>query len=282
MPKPGAEALTAELPRTVIAARSSAAIDVRELLAFREVAFFLAWRDIKVRYKQTVIGAAWVLIQPAVTMIVFSVFFGRLVGVPSDGVPYPLWSLAGVMVWQLFTQALTDTSGSLVGNQSLLTKVYFPRLLLPLSAVFSALIDFAVGGTLLIGLLAWYRVSVSANAVYVPVFAVMAVIIALGLGFWLSALNVKYRDVRYTIPFLVQLGLFISPITYPASVVPEPYRLAYGLNPMAGVVEGFRWALLGTPFPSQLLLVSIPATIVLLVAGLVYFKRCERTLADVI
>ncbi|NQU10868.1 ABC transporter permease [bacterium] len=257
----------------------------RDLWAFRELLWILIWRDLKVRYKQTVLGAAWAILQPFLTMVVFSIFFGHLAGldkkVPGD-LPYPVWAFAALLPWQLFAYALTESGNSLVVNRQLITKVYFPRLVIPLSAVLAGLVDFAIAFVFLAGMMAWYGIVPTAAVLTLPLFLLLAVATALAIGLWLSALNVEYRDVRYTIPFLTQFWLFLTPIAYPSSLIPEALRPVYGLNPMAGVVEGFRWALLGTPAPGSLLWVSVGVVVLLLVGGLAYFRRMERNFADVI
>lgn len=208
--------------------------------------FFLSWRDISVRYKQTVLGAAWAIIQPFSTMIVFSLFFGRLAQIPSDGVPYPVFSYAALLPWQYFATAMTISSNSLVGSSNLLSKVYFPRLVIPLASVLPPAIDFAIAFLVLVGMMFYYGITLIWNLLWLPAFLLLALVTALGVGLWLSAMNVQYRDIRYALPFLVQFWMFISPVVYPSSMVPEPWRALYGINPMAGVIEGFRWALLGT------------------------------------
>lgn len=264
-------------------ARGLLKINLKELWDYRELLYFLTWRDIKVRYKQTVLGAAWAILQPLLTMVVFTVFFGKLGKIPSDGLPYPIFSYCALLPWQLFAKALTDSSNSLVANQRLITKVYFPRLVIPISAVLSGLVDFAIAFVVLLGLMAYYRIYPGFEVVFLPLLMAMAIATALAVGLWLSALNVKYRDVRHTIPFLVQFWLFATPIAYPSSLVPEKWRLFYGLNPMAGVVEGFRWALLGQSGSfSPLILVSATVVGFLLVSGLIYFRNMEKTFADIV
>jgi len=259
------------------------AINLIELWEYRELLYFLTWRDIKVRYKQTVLGAAWAVIQPFGMMLVFTVFFGRLVGVPSDGLPYPIFAYTALLPWQLFSRALTDASTSLVINERLITKVYFPRLLIPLSAVLASLVDFAIAFVLLLGMMVFYGIVPTGSVLMLPLFVLLALMTALGIGFWLSALNAQYRDVRYTLPFLTQFWLFATPVVYPSSLVPEQWRLLYGLNPMTGVVEGFRWALLGkTGVPDVMLAVSAIAVLATFIGGLYYFSRVEETLADVV
>ncbi|MDB5311160.1 MAG: type transporter [Gemmataceae bacterium] len=259
------------------------AVDLREVWRYRELLFFLSLRDIKLRYKQTALGVAWAVIQPLFTMAVFTVFFGNLGKLPSDGQPYALFVLAALVPWQLFAYALTQSSNSLVAEQRLITKVYFPRLIVPLASVLSGLVDFLVAfGLLLIGM-AVFGVPLSWAVLAVPVFVALAVLTALAVGLWLSALNVQYRDVRFTIPFLTQFWMFLTPVAYPASLVPAAYRPLYGLNPMAGVVEGFRWALLGTAAPDWgLVAVSAGVAVALLTGGVFYFRRMEKTFADVV
>lgn len=256
---------------------------LRELWEARELIGFLIWRDVKLRYKQTVLGAAWAVLQPLLTMIVFSVFFGRLAGVPSDGVPYPVFSFAALVPWTLFAFGLSQATNSVVGSQRLITKVYFPRLVIPLAAVLSGLVDFALSFVVLLALMFAFGLAPTANVVWLPLFVALTFLSALGVGLWLSALNVQYRDVRYAVPFLTQLWFFATPIAYPGSLLDEPWRTIYGINPMAGVVEGFRWALVGTgSAPSGMLVVSVAATLVVLIGGVFYFQRMERTFADVV
>ncbi|HEX8135977.1 MAG TPA: ABC transporter permease [Pyrinomonadaceae bacterium] len=257
---------------------------LRELWDYRELIYFLTWRDIKVRYKQTALGVAWALIQPLFLMLVFSLFFGRLAGIHSDGVPYPVFVYTALLPWQLFAHALSESSNSLVRNERLLTKVYFPRLVIPISSVLGGLVDFLIAFVVLVGMMAYYRIVPGGWAILtVPLFVLLAVLTALGVGLWLSALNVQYRDVRYTTTFLIQLWFFLTPVTYPASLVPGRWRPLYGLNPMAGVVEGFRWALLGrAEAPGALLLASIVAVVAVVAGGLYYFRRMEAIFADVV
>jgi len=254
-----------------------------ELWTYRELLYFLVWRDIKVRYKQTALGAAWVIIQPVLTMVVFTLFFGNLAKVPSDGLPYPIFVYTGLVPWTLFAYSLTESSGSLVSNQNLITKVYFPRLIIPLASVLAGLVDFAISFSVLLLLMLYYGITPTLLVLTVPAFVLLAVLAALSVGIWLSALNVEFRDVRYTIPFLTQIWMFVTPLAYASSLIPERWRLIYGLNPMAGVVEGFRWALLGrTNAPGFLLAASIPVVFLLLVGGVYYFRRMERSFADVV
>jgi lipopolysaccharide transport system permease protein len=260
-----------------------ASIGLKELWDYRELLYFLMWRDIKVRYKQTALGAAWAIIQPFFMMIVFSLFFGRLGKIPSDGIPYPVFVYCALLPWQLFSFALSESSNSLVGNQNLITKVYFPRLVVPISAVLGGLIDFAIAFVILLAMMAYYGIVPGIAIVTLPLFILLAVMTALGVGLWLSALNVQYRDVRYTIGFLTQFWLFATPVAYPSSLIPAKWRALYGLNPMAGVVEGFRWALLGKADPpGALLAVSVGVVILILVGGLYYFRRMEQTFADIV
>ncbi|PIQ82356.1 MAG: phosphate ABC transporter permease [Candidatus Omnitrophica bacterium CG11_big_fil_rev_8_21_14_0_20_64_10] len=253
----------------------------RELWAYRELLGFLVWRDIQVRYKQTALGVFWAVLQPVLAMLVFTVFFGRLAQMPSDGIPYPVFSYTGLLPWQLFIYAVTQSGNSLVANQQLVKKVYFPRLLIPASAVLAGLVDFFIAFVILLGLMGFYGIVPTRAVVTLPLFLALAVGTALAVGFWLSALNVRYRDVRYTIPFLTQFWLFVTPIAYPSTLVPEKWRLLYGLNPMAGVVEGFRWALLGKQGPPDpLIFVSAAVVAVIGVGGLIYFRKMERTFAD--
>jgi len=257
-------------------------IGFRELWEYRELLYFLTLRDIKVRYKQTALGAAWAVIQPFFMMVVFSLFFGRLAGVKSDGIPYPIFTFCALLPWQLFAHALTESSNSLVANERLITKVYFPRLVVPLAATLGGLVDFAVAFVILLAMMLYYGIVPTWAIVTLPAFILLAVLTALAVGLWLSALNVKYRDVRYTINFLIQFWLFATPVAYPSSIVPERWRPLYGLNPMAGVVEGFRWALLGSKPPGAMLAVSVAVVIVLLIGGLYYFRRMEQEFADVV
>lgn len=264
-------------------------LGLREMWSFRELLYFLAWRDVKVRYKQTALGVAWAVLQPLLTTLVFTIFFGRLAQVGSDGLPYPLFSFAGLLPWTFFSQGLLKSSESLVGSANLIKKVYFPRLIVPIAAILPGLVDTGVSFVVLLVLAAFYGVPLSAGLVTLPLFLLLGLVSALGLGMWLSALNVQYRDVRYVVPFFVQLGLFVTPVIYPASrVLPrlEAYGLpawVYGLNPMAGVVEGFRWALFGgRPFPAALVGASVAVSAGLLLLGAYSFRRMERNFADLV
>jgi len=275
---------SAGLPVTIIEpSRGWISLKLKELIEYRDLLFFLAWRDVSVRYKQTVLGAAWAIIQPFFSMVVFSLFFGRLAKIPSDGLPYPIFSYAAMLPWQYFATATTSSSNSLVGSSNLLTKVYFPRLVIPLASVLPAMIDFAIAFVVLLGMMVYYGIAPTWNLLFLPLFLLLALVTALGVGLWLSAMNVQYRDIRYAVPFLVQFWMFASPVTYPSSLVPEPWRALYGINPMASVIEGFRWALLGSATaPGPMTAVSVAAALVLLVSGAYYFRRMEKTFADVV
>ncbi len=258
-------------------------LNLRDLWEYRELLYFLTWRDVKVRYKQTALGAAWAVIQPLFTMLVFSVFFGRLAKVPSDGIPYPVFAYCALLPWNFFAGALDRSGNSLVGSANLITKIYFPRLVIPMSAVLAGLLDFAIAFVVLIGLMLYYGIAPTGAIFLLPLFLLLAIATALAAGLWLSALNVQYRDVRYTIPFLVQFWMYASPVAYSSTLVPERWRALYGLNPMAGVIDGFRWALLGrSDPPGALLAVSVAIIALLLIGGLVYFRRMEQTFADVV
>ena len=263
-------------------ARGWASLDFSELYAYRELLLFLIWRDVKVRYKHTALGGAWAVIQPLLTMVVFSIFFGQLARIPSDGIPYPVFAFAGLLPWQLFAHAITESGNSVVANQNLVSKVYLPRLLIPVAAVMGGLVDFGVAFAVLLALMAWSAIVPGFALIALPAFILLALTAAAGVGLWLSALNVQYRDVRYTLPFLTQLWLFATPVAYPASLVPAEWRWLMGLNPMAGVVEGFRWSLLGGPAPGPLTLVAAAVAALLAVSGLYYFRRMERDFADVL
>lgn len=273
-----------DLPRTTIQARSGwVSVNLSDLWQYRELLFFLAWRDIKVRYKQTALGAAWAVIQPLFTMLLFTLFFGRLAKVPSDGIPYPLFSYTALLPWQLFAYALTESSNSVVANERLITKVYFPRLIVPLASILAGLVDFAIAFVLVLGMMVWYRAVPTWAILTLPLFVLFTIVTALAVGLWLSALNVEYRDVRYTLTFIVQFWLIASPVAYSATLVPAKWRPLYGLNPMAGVIQGFRWALLGkTPAPGAMLWVSVAVVLLVLVGGLYYYRRMEKTFADVV
>jgi lipopolysaccharide transport system permease protein len=263
--------------------RGWAALRLADVWAYRELLYFLIWRDIKVRYKQTVLGAGWAILQPFFTMVIFSIFFGRLAQMPSDGVPYPIFAYAALVPWTFFANGLTQAINSIVGGSSLIKKVYFPRIILPLAAVLAGVVDFLFAFAVLVGMALYYGVLPSWRILTLPCFVAMVVMAALSVALWLSALNVQYRDIRYIAPFIVQVWLFATPIAYPSSLLSEPWRTVYGLNPMVGVVEGFRWALLGTGTgPGPMIVVSSLVCLALLLGGAYYFRRVERTFADVI
>ena len=278
------------VPVTVIEpSRGWVALRLDELWEHRELLYFFVWRDVKVRYKQTALGAAWAVLQPLLTMLIFTIFFGRMAGIGSEGLPYPIFSYAGLLPWTFFSQGLGQASNSLVGSASLLKKVYFPRLIVPLSSVLGGLVDFAVAFVVLIGMMFWYGVKPGPGILLLPLLLLLAAASALGAGLFLSAVNVEFRDVRYVMPFFIQLLLFVTPVIYPASKVTAKLEelglpgWLYGLNPMAGVIQGFRWALLGSGMnPGPLLAVGTAVTVVLLVGGLLYFRRMERTFADIV
>ena len=258
-------------------------LKLRELWEYRELLYFLIWRDVKVRYKQTVLGAAWAIIQPVFTMVVFSVFFGNLANMPSDGIPYPIFSYAALVPWSFFSHGLSQASNSLVGSAGLITKVYFPRLAMPIATVLSGTVDFLLAFIVMLGMILAYGIVPTVNVLWLPLFSLLALATSLGAGLWLSAMNVRFRDVLYAVPFLVQAWMFATPIAYPSSLLEEPWRTVYGINPMAGVVEGFRWALLGTETaPGPIVLVSALVAVGLLVSGAYYFRRMEKTFADVV
>ena len=271
-------------PRLRIApSRGWVSLKLRELWEYRELLYFLVWRDIKVRYKQTALGASWAIIQPFMTMVVFSLFFGHLARMPSDGLPYPIFTFAALVPWAFFANGLNQSSNSLVGSSNLITKVYFPRLIVPLASVFSGIVDFLVAFGVLLGMMLYYGLVPTLNILWLPLYVLLALVTSLGVGLWLSALNVEYRDVRYIIPFITQFWLFATPIAYPSSLLPEPWRTIYGLNPMVGVVEGFRWALLRTnTAPGAIVAVSASAAVLILISGAFYFRRMEKTFADIV
>jgi lipopolysaccharide transport system permease protein len=254
-----------------------------ELWDFRELIYFFVWRDIKIRYKQTAIGAAWAVLQPLLTMLIFSLFFGRLAHIPSEGLPYPIFYYSALLPWMYFAAAMQNATSTIVENQRVITKVYFPRLALPLASILSGLVDFGVSFLMFVVLMIYYGIRPTAAVIWFPAFILLAILTALGVGLWLSALNALYRDVRYVLPFLVQFWLFASPVAYPASLVPPKWRWLYGLNPMSGVIEGVRWSLTGhTSPPGRLIFVSAAAVLMLLVSGLAYFQKVETTVADVV
>ena len=263
--------------------RGWASLRLHELWDYRELFYFLIWRDVKVRYKQTLLGAAWAILQPFFTMVVFSLFFGRLAKMPSEGIPYPIFSYAALVPWTFFANGVSQSSNSLVMSANLIKKVYFPRLVIPIASVFSGFIDFILAFIVLLGMMLFYGIYPTSNIIWLPFLLVLAVLTSLGVGFWLSAINVQYRDIRYIVPFLLQLWMFATPIVYPSSLLPEPWRTLYGINPMAGVVEGFRWALLGTETqPGGMVFVSALVAVGLVISGMYYFRRMEKTFPDVV
>jgi homopolymeric O-antigen transport system permease protein len=258
-------------------------LDFPSLWEYRELLYFFCWRDIKVRYKQTALGATWALLQPFLTMLIFSVIFGRFAKMPSEGVPYPIFAYCGLLPWGLFAFALSESSNSLVGHAHLITKVYFPRLLVPVAGLLTGLVDFAIAFILLIAMMFYYRLPIHATVLVIPVLLLFAIVTSLGVGLWLSALTVKYRDVRHILPFITQFWLYATPVAYPSSLIPHKWRFLMGINPMSGVVEGFRWALLGTKqVDLRLMALSILSVLILLAGGLVYFDRMESTFADLV
>jgi len=272
-------------PRKIIVKPTTgwAALNLRDLWIYRELVYFMTWRNLKVRYKQSLLGIGWAILQPFLTMVVFSIFFGSLAGVPSDGVPYPIFSYTALIPWTLFSKALQDASHSLVQSSHMITKVYFPRMILPLAAVLAGVVDFLIAFIVLLGMMVFYKVTPTANIWTIPFFLLLTLVTAIGVGLWLSALNVLYRDINYVLPFLTQFWMYISPIAYPTSMVPEKWRLVYALNPMTGVVEGFRWALLGTgQAPGMVTLISSLVALFLFISGMFYFKRMERQFADMV
>jgi len=258
-------------------------IDLPELWAYRELLFILTWRDVSVRYKQSVVGIGWAILQPLLMMLIFTIVFGKFAKLPSEGVPYPIFTFCALLPWNYFASSLSGSSNSLVGSAHLVTKVYFPRLVLPLSKVFAGLIDFGIGFVILLGMMAWYGITPTIGILFLPLFMLVAMLGSLGAGLWLTAINVKYRDVVFVIPFLVQFWMYASPVAYSTTIVPERYQWIYGLNPMVGVIEGFRWAMLGKVSPNiGMMLVSLGGILALLISGLFYFKHMEKTFADVI
>lgn len=258
-------------------------INLGEVWRYRELLYFLTWRNIKVRYKQTVLGAAWAIIQPFFTMVIFSLFFGRLAKIPSDGIPYPIFSYAALVPWTFFANGLIQSSNTLVSSANLVRKVYFPRMVLPISAIISGAVDFILAFIVLLGMMLFYGIMPTANVIWLPFLLLLALTTCLGVGMWLTAMNVQFRDVRFAVPFLIQAWLFATPIAYPSSLLSEPWRTLYGINPMVGVIEGFRWALLGTnTAPGPIIFVSAFVSIMLLISGVFYFRRMEKSFADVV
>jgi len=260
-----------------------AALDLKDLWIYRELVYYMTWRDLKVRYKQTLLGASWAVLQPFLTMVVFSIFFGGLAQVPSDNVPYPIFSFTALLPWTLFTKALLDASKSLVSNSHIITKIYFPRIILPLASILAGIVDFFIAFVVLIFMMIFYRIAPTSNIWTLPFFLLLTLVTALGVGLWLSALNVLYRDINYATHFITQFWMFVTPIAYSSTMIPDKWKLIYSLNPMAGVVNGFRWALLGIgEGPGADLMVSVVVAIILLISGLIYFKRTERLFADMV
>lgn len=265
------------------ASRGWASLRIDELWHYRELIYFFVWRDVKVRYKQTVLGALWAIIQPLFTMLLFSLFFGRLAKVPSDGIPYPLFSYTALVPWTFFSTGLTQGSNSLVQNSNMLKKIYFPRMAMPVGSVFAGTVDFCLAFIVLLAMIPFYGVVPSWKMIWLPCFFLLALVTCLGASFWLSAMNVQFRDIRFTVPFLVQFWMYATPIAYPSSLLPQPWRTLYGINPMVGVVEGFRWALLGAhTTPGPMIAVSSIVAVALLLGGVLYFRRQEKTFADVV
>ncbi len=262
---------------------SWSAIPFAELWAYRELLYFFVWRDIKVRYKQTAIGAAWAILQPFLTMLIFTLFFGKLAHVPSEGLPYPIFSYSGLLPWMYFAASLQSSTNTIIENQRLITKIYFPRLALPLSSVVSGLVDFGISFLMFAAMMVYYQMRPAWTMLWIPAFLLLALLTALGVGLWLSALNAIYRDVRYVLPFLVQFWLFASPVVYPTSLMSPKWRWVYALNPMTGVIEGFRWALVGHGNPPvRLVAISSGVVLLVLLSGLAYFQKMETTVADVV
>ena len=285
--RPAVPAVAAKHPLPVLRIEAShgwVSLKLGELWAYRELLYFLTWRDIKIRYNQTFLGAAWAIIQPFFTMIVFSLFFGKLAGMKSDNIPYPIFSFTGLVPWTFFATGLALSSNSLVSNSNLIKKVYFPRLAIPIATILAGIVDFLIAFGVLLAMMVYYRVAPTANIIWLPLFFLLAVVTALGVGLWLTAMNVKYRDVRFLVPFLTQFWMFATPIAYPSSLLTDPlWRTLYGLNPMAGVVEGFRWALLGTNTgPGPIIAASSLSAVIVLVTGAFYFRRMEKGFADVV
>lgn len=276
--------LTKSDPKVVVVRppKKGVSFNFKELWAYRELIYFLTWRNLKVRYKQTVLGFAWAILRPFLSMVVFSIFFGDFAKVPTDGIPYPIFSFSGLLAWELLSTAIVHASTSLVSSYNMVTKVYFPRIILPMSYVLSGVADFLIAFVVLLGLMLFYHVQITLTILTVPLFLLMTIMTALGVGFWLAALNVLYRDVNYLLPFMNQIWLFVSPIVYSSSMVPEKWQLIYALNPMKGIIDGFRWALLGSAKPGPTFFISLGMAFILLISGMLYFRRMERTFADMI
>ena len=268
-------------------ARGFAALNLKDLWDYRELIYFLTWRDLKVRYKQTVLGFSWVILQPVINMVLFTVLFGQLLKVPTDGIPYPIFSFAALLPWLYFAGSLTRSSTTLVGSANLISKVFFPRMVIPIAGVLSGLVDFLVSLIVLVGMMLYYQIIPTWNLLMLPVFLFLAMLTALGFGLWLSALNVRFRDINHLVPFIIEIWKYATPVIYGATLIPERFRFLLGLNPMTGVVEGFRWAILGSKYvenfdPGPLFIVSITITMVILISGVVFFRNTERTFADII
>ncbi len=259
-------------------------INFKELWLYRELFLFLTWRDIIIRYKQTVIGIAWAVIRPLLTMVVFSIIFGKLAKLPSGGIPYPILTFTALLPWQFFANTLSESSNSLISNANLISKIYFPRLIMPIASVLSGVVEFLISFAILIIMMIWYKVIPNINVLWLPLFFLFASFTSLGIGLWFSALNVEYRDVRYIIPFIVQFGLFVSPVGFSSAIIPDKWRLLYSINPMVSVIDGFRWSLLGQNINLYLpgLYLSIAVSFIILITGAYYFRKMERTFADVI
>lgn len=283
-PEPGKLSVPAHDTRMVVIRprRGMGTLDLGDLWVYRELIVFMTWRDVIVRYKQTFLGVAWAILRPFLSMVVFTIFFGNLAQVPSDGIPYPIFSYTALLPWELFSRALSDASRSLVQNSNMVTKIYFPRMILPLASIFAGVVDFLIAFVVLIGMMLYYHITPTSNIIYLPLFILLALVTSLGTGLWLSAANVIYRDVNYVLPFLTQMWMFITPIVYSASMVPEKWQVIYSLNPMAGVVNGFRWALLGTEPPAPTMWISVGVAVILLISGLFYFKKTEQQFADLV
>lgn len=280
-PEPDAKTLAEVQFVRVQATRGWVSLPLREIWDHRELLYFLAWRDIAIRYKQTIFGATWAVIQPFLQMVAFSVFFGQLAQIPSDGIPYPIFSYTALLPWNYFATALAKSSNCLVGQQNLINKVYFPRLILPTASVMAPLLDFAIAFVVLLGMMIYFRIAPTVALAFLPILVLVSVMCALGTGLWLSALNVDYRDVGYVVPFLLQIWMVATPVAYPSSLLENPWLTLYGLNPMVGVIESFRWALLGAQPPLQLMMEAAGVSLILLVTGAFYYRRAERTFADI-
>ncbi|HEY6120334.1 MAG TPA: ABC transporter permease [Pyrinomonadaceae bacterium] len=279
----GPRAALPEDPLVIIEpSKAWSSLDLHDLWRFRELLYFLTWRDVKVRYKQTALGIAWAIIQPLFTMLIFTLFFGRLAGVPSDNIPYPVFAYAGLLAWTFFANAITSSGNSLVGSSHLITKVYFPRMIIPGAAVAAGLVDFAIAFVILVILMVYYGVMITWNIFMFPALVLLTTLLALGIGMWLSALNVKYRDVRFALPFLVQLGMFVSPVIYPSSFLPEKFRWLLSINPMTGIIEGYRSSLFGRPFNWITLAASAAITLIMLIYSSYSFQRMEKSFADIV